>query len=426
MILRLLLANTLELAVGVGVVSVLRLPLGTAYLAGLAVVGIVSAELALIDVAVGWTVLSILAAAGLLLAWRGLPRLPRPRFGSPLSWAGAGLLVALLVRAWPTFAEQPLDTYDAWAMWGMKAKALFLLGGVDPGLFASKGAEQLHLDYPLLVPSLDAVASRAMGRFDPQLVHLQFLLVAVAAFAAFAALLRDRAPAWLRWPFLVALAAAPALSAQLLTAYADVPLAFFVAGGLLAAARWIDEPEPRLLALATLLFAAASLTKNEGLIFVGAGYLGLVLATRRWRPLVASGLALELVLAPWQIWLRVHDVHSDTLLGLHVFDIHHPGIGPLALEALLRQVFAVDTWTLLLPLFIAGVAVAAAAGARISIFATVWLCVSLVGLAWIYLVSKVEWSNYFSFSGSRVVDSVVIGAAALTPLLAAEALARRR
>ena len=35
MILRLLIANALELAVGVGIVSALRLPLGTAYLAGL-------------------------------------------------------------------------------------------------------------------------------------------------------------------------------------------------------------------------------------------------------------------------------------------------------------------------------------------------------------------------------------------------------
>jgi len=421
-----MLANLLELAVGIGVVSVLRLPFGIAYLAGLALVGILSAELALVDVAVGWTMLSILAVAGLTVAWLRSPRLPRLRFGSPLSWVGAGALVALFVRAWPAFAEHPLDTYDAWAMWGMKAKALYLLGGVDPGLFASKGAQQLHLDYPLLVPSLDAVASRAMGSFDPRLVHLQFLLVAVAAFAAFAALLRERAPAWLRWPFLVAFAAAPALSGQLLTAYADVPLALFLAAGLLAAARWIDEPDPRLLALATLFFAAAVLTKNEGLIFVGAGYLGLLLATHRWRPLVASVLAVELLLAPWQIWLRVHRIHSDTLLGLHVFEIHHPGIGPLALEALLREAFARDVWTLLLPLFLAGVVVASAAGARIAIFSSVWLFVSLVGLAWIYLVSKVEWSNYFSFSGSRVVDSVVIGAAVLTPLLAAEALGRRR
>jgi hypothetical protein len=423
---RLLLANALELIAGVGVVSLLRLPIGVSYLAGLAFVGIVSAELAIVDVPIGWTGLSILAAAGLVAAWRRPPLPPRLELPSPIAFGGAGVLAVLFLRAWPAFAEQPLDTYDAWAMWGMKAKALFLLGGADAGLFASKGAEQLHLDYPLLVPSLDAIASRAMGGFDPRLIHLQFLLVGAAAFAAYASLLRDRTPAWLRWPFLVALAAAPALSAQLLTAYADVPLALFVGAGLVAAARWIDEREPRLLVLATLFFAAAGLTKNEGLIFAGAAYVGLLVATMQWRPLLVSALALELCLAPWQIWLRVNDVHSDTLLGLHVFDIHHPGIGPLALEALLRQIFATDTWTLLVPLFLAGVALAALARARMSIFAAVWISVSLVGLAWIYLVSKQEWSNYFSFSGNRVVDSVVVGAAALAPLLLAEAVGRRR
>ena len=425
MILRLLIANALELAVGVGVVSVLRLPLGTAYLAGLAVVGIVSAHLALVDVGVGWTLLSILAGASLLAAYLLRPaRLPRPGRGSVWSWGGAALLVALLVRAWPTFSAQPLDTYDGWAMWGMKAKALYLLGGADPGLFASQGAAQLHLDYPLLVPSLNAVASRAMGSFDPRLVHLQFLLFAVAGFAACASLLRRRVPDWLLWPFLVALAAAPAVTAQLLTGYADVPLALFVAAGLLAAARWVDDGDPRVLALATLFFAAAALTKNEGLIFAGAAYLGLLLATRRWRVLVVSALGVEVALAPWQIWLRVNHVHSDTLLGLHAFEIHHPGIGPLAFKALLQQAFSVDAWPLLLPLFLLGVAVAA--GSRLAVFSYTWLIVSLLGLSWIYLVSKLEWSNYFAFSGSRVVDSVVVGATALTPLLATEALGRSR
>ena len=306
----------------------------------------------------------------------------------------------------------------------MKAKALYLLGGADPALFASRGAAQLHLDYPLLVPSLNAVASRAMGSFDPRLIHLQFLLVAVAGFAALASLLRHRVPDWLLWPFLVALAAAPALTGQLLTGYADIPLALFVAAGLVAAALWVDDADPRKLALATLFFAAAALTKNEGLIFAGAAYLGLLLATRRWRAIAVSALAVELALLPWQIWLRVHHVHSDTLLGLHALEIHHPGIGPLALRALVEQVFSMDAWPLLLPLFLLGIVVAA--GSRLAVFSYTWLILSLLGLSWIYLVSKVEWSNYFAFSGSRVVDSVVVGAAALTPLLVADVLTRRR
>jgi hypothetical protein len=420
---RLLVANALELCIGLGVVCALRVPLGTAYLVGLVVVGIVSAHLALVHVAVGWTLLAIMAAASLAVGYRFAPR-PLPRPGRVTLWSSAGvaLLAALLVHAWPTFAAKPLDNYDGWAMWGMKAKALFLLGGADAGLFASRGAQQLHLDYPLLVPSLDAVASRAMGGFDPRLVHLQFLLDGVAAFAALAALLGRRAPGWLAWPFLLALAAAPAVTGQLVTGYADIPLAFLVAAGLLAAAGWLEDGSGRMLALATLFFAGAVLTKNEGVVFVAAAYVGLLLATRRWRPLLISAAGVELALAPWQLWLHLHHVHSDTLLGLQLFEIHHPGIGPLAFRALLHQAFRLDAWPLLLPLFLASVA--AAAGTRLALFASAWALVSTVGLAWIYLVSRVEWSNYFSFSGDRVIDSVVVGATALTPLLAAQAVKR--
>lgn len=420
---RLLLANLLELVIGVGVAALLRAPLGTAYLAGLAVVGIVSAHLALLHVSFGWTGLAVLAAAAVVVTWRVLPRrwaaLNRV---SPWGAAGVAALVAFFVHAWPTFASKPLDDYDGWAIWGMKAKALTLLGWADPALFAAAAAVPAHRDYPLLVPSLEAVASRAMGGFDPRLVHLQFLLFAVAGIAALHGLLRDRVPPWLTWPFLLALVAAPAVSGQLLTAYADIPLAFLVAAGLLAAARWIDDPEPRTLALATLFFGAACLTKNEALVFVGAAYLGLLLATRRWKPILLSALVVELVLLPWQIWLAAHRIRSDTVISLDSLDLGHPGIGPAALRQLLDRAFSFHEWPLLLPLFL--VVLLLAVPSRLAAFAGTWALVSMVGLAGIYVVSELEWSNYLAYSGDRVIDSVLVGAVALTPLLAAEALAR--
>ena len=414
---RLLVANALELVVGVGLATLLRAPLGTAYLLGLAVVGIVSAHLALVHVPIGWPGLAIIAALALPFAYRARPRI---RLGTPADWVGIGALVALLVPAWPTFAVKPLDDYDAWAIWGMKAKALSLLGWADPSLFASDAAKPAHLDYPLLLPSLEAIAARAMGGFDVRLIHLQFLLFAVAGVAALHALLRERVPGWLLWPVLLALVAAPAFTGQLLTAYADVPLALFVAAGLLASARWLEERDPRMLALATIFFAAAALTKNEGLIFVAAALIGLLLATRRWRPLLLALAGVEAALLPWQIWLAVHRVHTDTLLGLHSLRVHHPGIGPLAFHALLDRALSLQAWPLLLPLFF--VAVLIAAGSRLAVFAWAWALISMCGLTWIYVVSKTEWSNYFSYSGDRVIDSAVVGAAALTPLLAAEAL----
>ena len=61
---------------------------------------------------------------------------------------------------------------------------------------------------------------------------------------------------------------------------------------------------------------------------------------------------------------------------------------------------------------------------RLAWFAGTWAFVSMFGLAGIYVVSELEWSNYLDFSGDRVIDSVLVGAIALTPLLATKALTR--
>ena len=466
---RLLLANALELCVGIGIASILRAPLGTSYLLGLGTVGIVSAHLALVHVGFGWVALVVVAVVSIgsaaaagrypfttvtarqLLPTRNsyrsatvinrrlLPSRNSFRSATVKTWqllssgnsyrrvsiwsvAGVAALVALLVRAWPTFAAKPLDDYDAWAMWGMKAKALMLLGWADPDLFAAKAAAPLHLDYPLLVPSLDAVAARAMGGFDPRLVHLQFLLVGIAGIGALHALLRDRVPAQLLWPGLVALAAAPGLTGQLLTAYADIPLALFVAAGVLAAARWVDDRSPWTLALATAFFAAGALSKNEGTIFAGAALVALAVATHRVRPLLLAAVAIEAALLPWQIWTKLHDVHSDTLVGANAIDVRHPGVFPAAFRTLVEYALSLHAWPFLLPLFLA--AVVAAAGTRLALFAWAWALVALFGLTWIYVVSPLEYSNYLAFSGDRVIDSLLVGAAALTPLLLAEAASR--
>jgi hypothetical protein len=304
----------------------------------------------------------------------------------------------------------------------MKAKALTELGWADPALFAAKAASSAQLGYPLLLPSLEAVAFRAMGGFDPRTIHLQFLLFGVAAFGALYALLRDRVPAWLLWPWLLALAAAPALTGQLLTAYADVPLALFVAAGLLAGARWLDDRRPATLALATLFLAAAGLTKTEGILFAGAAYVALLLAGGRWRPVALSVAVFELALLPWQIWVAVHHVSAGTTVNLTSPQLDHPGIAPLALRGLLERSLSLHAWPLLLPLFL--VAVLAAAGARLAVFAWAWTLVAYLLLTGVYVTSRLEWSNYFSYSGDRVIDSVLIGTAALAPLLASQGLSR--
>jgi len=315
-------ANALMLVAGFGVLPLLGIArswrllffrCGLAYLCGILLVGIVSAHLALVHVSFGWTGLGMLAALSLgLCAWR-LKGTERPSWRRPgwIDTAGFAALVALMIDYGRAFRVAPLNRYDAWAIWALKVHALYAFGWADPVVFAVASYRFANLDYPLLLPSLEAVDFRTMGAFDTRLLHVQFLLFLVAALLALFALLRDRVPSPVLWPSLFALALAPAVFDQLLTAYADLPLALVFGVGVGAAGRWVIANERWALALATFCFAGALLTKNEGSLFVLAVFLGLLVAAHtRWRALAVAAAADLLLLLPWRIYVHSHHLRE--------------------------------------------------------------------------------------------------------------------
>jgi hypothetical protein len=341
-------------------------------------------------------------------------------------------LAALLAEYTRAFAVAPLNRYDAWAIWALKGHALYSFGWADPAVFAGHAYRFANLDYPLLLPSLEAIDYRAMGAFDTRIVHLQFLLFLVAALAALATVLRDRVPAVVLWPALLALSLAPAVFDQLLTAYADLPLALTFGVALTAAGRWLLTNERWALALASLAFAGALLTKNEGLLFVVAAYVGLLAAAfPRWRALAVAVAADVVLLLPWRIFMAVHGLHNKDYSLADSFDVNHVrgrlGVGPIAFRTLAGQMLDPLQWGLLVPLFAVLLVMAFVLGRRaLAVYGAVWGLLSWLGLSWIYVVSHYEYSVYLDSSKARVVASLVVGAAALTPLLAAEAWASAR
>jgi hypothetical protein len=431
-------ANVLMLCAGVGVLPLLGVArswrallsrFGLAYLCGILVTGIVAAELALVHVPFGWLALSLVAALSVMSAAWHLRGTERPRWTRP-SWptlAAAGALAALLAEYARAFAVAPLNRYDAWAIWALKGHALYAFGWADPGVFAGHEYRFANLDYPLLLPSLEAIDFRAMGAFDTRLLHLQFLLLLVAGLAALGAVLWDRVPRPALWGTLGAIAVAPAVFEQLLTAYADLPLALIFAVGAAAAGRWLVSDERWALALASLCFGGALLTKNEGALFVAAAYIGLVLAARRrWRPLAVAAAADVAVLLPWMIFTRIHDLHDINYSLGDSFAVHHiahrAGVGPIAFRALGGEMVDPLQWGLLLPLFALALVLALVTGTRaLAVYGLVFGLLSWLGLSWIYVISHYEYSSYLDSTKERVIATVVLGVAALTPLLAGEA-----
>ena len=436
-------ANALMLCAGIGVLPLLGVARtwreltarsGLAYLCGIVLAGIVAAELAIMRVSFGWAGLALLAAVSLgATMWR-LRGTERPALVPPrwITVGGTAALAAIVAEYARAFAVAPLNRYDAWAIWALKGHALYAFGWADPVVFAGHEYRFANLDYPLWLPSVEAVDFRAMGAFDTRLVHLQFLLFLVAALAGLFALLRDRVPQLVLWPWLIAIALAPVVFDQLLTAYADVPLALVFAVGVASAGRWLVTNERWALALAALCFAGALLTKNEGSLFVFAAFFGLiVVAHRRWRALAVAASADVLLLLPWKLYVWIYGLHDINYSLADSFDVDHLsgrlGIGPIAFRTLGGEMIDPLQWGLLLPLFAAVVIGAFVVGRRsLAVYALVWTIVSWLGLSWIYVITHFEYSSYLDSTKERVIASIVLGGAALSPLLAAEAWASAR
>jgi hypothetical protein len=428
-------ANALIVCVGLGVLPWLGVArswrellsrCGLAYLCGLVVTGILAAHLALVHVSFGWLALALAAAVSVVSGVWHLRGSERPVWTRP-RWPAVGAaaaLAALFAEYARAFAVAPLNRYDAWAIWALKGHALYAFGWADPAVFAGSEYRFANLDYPLLLPSLEALDFHAMGAFDTRLVHVQFLLLLVAALAALGTVLAGRVSALVLWLLLGAVALAPAVFDQLLTAYADLPLALVFAVGVAAAARWLVTDERWSLAVATLCFAGALLLKNEGALFVAAAFAGLFAAAYgRWRTLAVALAVDVLLLLPWKLYVRAHDLRDINYSLTDTFDVHHVsgrlGVGPIAFRTLGREMADPRQWGLLAPLFVVLLVFAAARGARsLALFGAVTVLLSWLGLSWIYVISHFEYSSYLDSTKSRVVASVVLAAAALIPLLA--------
>jgi hypothetical protein len=434
----LLVANLLMLAAGAGLLPVLGLArsrrevvarIGLAYMVGVAVSALLAAHLALltgalgIDLGFGAVGLFALAACALAAGWarlRGLDAGLPPR-RDVLGLAAVGAALVLVAHAARTFAVKPLHEWDGWAIWATKSRALYELGGVRGPVFDGAAYAPTHLEYPLLYPSLQAIDFRVMGTLDGTVMHLQLALLAAGFVGALWALLRPVA-----WPPLVgvaalAIVAAPQVVYQLSTAYADVPLAFFVALGVAALGAWVARGGNELLVVAALFLGVAALTKNEGLLFAGAAFVAAALVRPR-RRLALAALAAALLVAPWRLWVALHDIPGrDYTLG----DALDPAylrdragrVAPSARE-LAVQLADTSKWGLLVPLVAAGLA-AALATRRFApaAFALAWLLLGFGGLLVVYWISTPALGEHLFNSSYRTIVSLVVGGAALVPVL---------
>jgi hypothetical protein len=410
---------------------------GLAPLAGMALTGSIGALLATVHVPLGVAGAVVVGIATIAVGtFRLRPTVrtsspPAPRIWSPVDVVlVAGALVAIAVvciDALRLFRLKGLAEYDGWAIWGMKARALATVGPTTD-VFASGAYGRLHLEYPLLVPGLHALSLQAAAGYSSNTIVLSCFAIGLAGLVALWSLLRDRVRPVVLLPFLAALATMPAFFGQLATGYADVPLAVFVAAGVVALSRWLVDDERPWLLLATLYLAAAVLTKNEGLLFAAAAYAALfAVALGRRRAVLASAGAVALVYAPWRRYVSAHHLGAPDYDLSKSFDLSWVAgrldRAPPAAHGLLVRMLDRERVSFVLVLAVVVVVCALVRGhRRLSAFAAGFGILSFAGLTWIYVLTPYELSSFLSTNADRVVLSVIVALGALAPLLVEESV----
>ena len=446
-VLGLALANLCYLAAGAGISRALGLwraprellsALAVAYLVGVAACGI-AAEWALIA-GLGlarWQVVTgcaLLAATGLRPRWDGqvLPA-PPPRAAGRAVRALQGAVGLMAVMYLADAAFRPLAEQDAWAMWTMKARAIALLDGLDARVFAGVPYHQVHLDYPLLIPALEAIGFRFMGAVDTQVIHVQGALLVVALLLALPRLLADRVPPAAAWASVLLIAVAPSLVYQAGAGLADAPLAVFFALASMCAWRWLAEGRPQMLVLTALFAAAVLATKREGGPFVAALFLVVLVAAGRGRrgQTIAAGVAAVATAIPWQLWLHANGV--DTSNGeIPYAKVVDPGylagrLGriPTGAGSLVWHAVEPSAWLVIVPAAAVAVVLAVRGGdRRTPVFVSALACLVVVSVVWAYWVGRPSLHYYLDHSARRVVTTPVVLLGAFLPVLLAAAARR--
>ncbi len=270
-----------------------------------------------------------------------------------------------------------------------------------------------------------------MGTYDPTLVHVQLALLAFGFLLGFVSLLRDRVPLALVGASALAVLSAEPVLKQLSTGLADVPLAFFVALGLArhgplarfrgalgargrdALPRRGDADEER----GPLLRARGAARARS--VRVGAAAASSGSPPARWsRSCCPGGCSSRSATFPSS------STGSATPCRPHTCRTTADRVGP-AVRGLGSELLSGD-WGLLVPLFLVAVVAAVLAGRyALAGFAVLWTALAFGGLVLVYWISTIPVELALVWSGDRTIVTVVIGAAALAPLLAGAAWASR-
>ncbi|MFA5976066.1 MAG: hypothetical protein WC859_07895 [Elusimicrobiota bacterium] len=219
-------------------------------------------------------------------------------------------LMVLLIASTVVFAfwqtALPIYMWDSIVMYAFKAKILFTEGTFRTRAFQDSSLYHINADYPLLLSYLEASYFILLGRVEERWIRLIFLAYWLGWLSLIYRGLR------LRWPRPWSLAGVAGLATlplffeefmgQATSGFADIPLAFYWTGFLLAVFGWRQSPNRTDGWRAVLFAIGCAFTKAEGgPLLAIAGIAFLVTGRGLRRRFLWLAVVIGVGLIPWYV-----------------------------------------------------------------------------------------------------------------------------
>lgn len=255
--------------------------------------------------------------------------LPKKMAPNELVYFAVGGIILLIMFGIVTAQSltMPLYDIDAYALWGLKAKALYYEGLIDGGLFFQLPLSYSHLNYPLLVPFLLTGVYASIGQVHDIIgkIICPFIYIGMVGFI-FSSLRwkLQRVPALLLTVMFMSM---PALIRWVGAGTADFAVAAFHAMSVFYLVKFIKEEKSADLILATITTFFCAFVKNEGIALValniavfGTFYVLFPFSLKKLKIAGAFALSIGLLMLPWFFW--AHDIpRTHENYPQRIFDI---------------------------------------------------------------------------------------------------------
>ncbi len=311
---------------------------------------------------------------------------------------------------------KPMESYDAVAIYAIKAKALYLAGSIPGNFFTGTINLFAHPDYPLNIPLCETFIYLFLGSLNDQLVKIIFPLYFAGLLGLLYFVIRRFAGRTYALLFTFLLAAIPQFNAYATNGYLDLPLAYYCFASAVFLFIWFeDTSKAGLLFISAVMAGLAGWTKNEGLMYciINISLIAIFFVTNRKKGLVKRYFiylssyifTIFAISLPW-LWIKVsaHLVNSEiNLSNLTPWYIlsQYRRVWPIIYE-FQKQFLGPKKWNIIWMIFIFLLIVKFKKIFSKDIrYATLFIFFSFGGYVLIYMITSQDLAWHLSSTGSR-------------------------